>query len=63
MPSVGELIRSGRAFVAERWGFILVATVGVPVLISIVSEMLGKMLGDSFLLSQRISRFSHFLSS
>lgn len=49
MPNIGELVRSGRAFVAERWGFILVATVGVPMLISIISKVLEKALGDSFL--------------
>lgn len=49
MPSIGELIRSGRAFVAERWGFILVATVGVPMLISVLSGVFEGVLGDSLL--------------
>ncbi len=51
MPGIGELIRSGRAFVAERWGFILVATVGVPMLISILSGVFEKALGDSLLMA------------
>ena len=49
MPSIGELIQSGRAFVAERWGFIVGVAVGIPMLISVVSEVLQKMLGDSAL--------------
>lgn len=49
MPSTGELIKSGRAFVAKRWGFILVVTVGVPTFISVISEIFGKTLEDSFL--------------
>lgn len=49
MPGVGELIRSGRTFVAERWGIIIIATVGAPLLVSVVSEGLERMLRGSFL--------------
>lgn len=47
MPKIGELISSGRAFVAERWGTIIVVAVGAPLLVSILSSVLEKALGDS----------------
>lgn len=50
MPRIGELIKSGRAFVAEEWGLIVMAVLGVPVGVEIVSSVLHKVLGDSPLL-------------
>lgn len=47
MPRIGELIKSGRAFVAEEWGLIVMAVLGVPAIVTIVSSVLQKLLGDS----------------
>lgn len=47
MPRIGELIKSGRAFVAEEWGLIVMAVLGVPVGVEIISSILQKVLGDS----------------
>ncbi len=47
MPKIGELIKSGRAFVAEEWGLIVMAVLGVPAGVEIVSSVLQKVLGDS----------------
>ncbi len=47
MPRIGELIKSGRAFVAEQWGLIVLAVLGVPAGVEIVSSVLQKVLSDS----------------
>lgn len=49
MPGTGELIKSGRAFVAEQWGLIILAAVGAPILLSILSKILEKALEHSAL--------------
>ena len=54
MPGVGELIKSGRAFVAEQWGLIVMAVLGVPMCVEIVSSVLQKVL-DQALFSFAIS--------
>lgn len=62
MPKIGELIRSGRAFVAEQWGLIVMAVLGVPVTVTIVSSVLQMVLEHSSLLSSIVSIASAVVS-
>lgn len=49
MPKIGELIKSGRAFVAEEWGLIVMAVFGIPLGVEIVASVLQKILAHSVL--------------
>ncbi len=62
MPKIGELIKSGRAFVAEEWGLIVMAVLGVPVTVTIVSSVLQMVLEHSSLLSSIVSIASAVVS-
>lgn len=55
MPKIGELIKSGRAFVAEQWGLIVMAVLGVPAIVTVISSVLQKVLEHSSMLSFVVS--------